>query len=98
MSARLELRSESARIKFLLERDGPEATQAWVERTIKIYRQALRSGSTTSDSLYRPRFEQAIREFEEWLATQRPPEVGEHTTQRAVARAIDSQALPERHS
>ena len=61
-------RPESGRIEFLLKRDGPEATRAWVQRTIAIYQGALRH---PADSLYRPRFEQAIREFEEWLAKQR---------------------------
>ena len=61
-------RPESERIEFLLKRDGPEATRAWVQRTLAIYREALRHpASHTADSIYRPRFEQAIREFEEWL-------------------------------
>ena len=65
-------RPESERIEFLLKRDGPEATRAWVQRTLAIYRDALRQpASHITDSLYRLRFEQAIREFEEWLAKQR---------------------------
>jgi hypothetical protein len=62
-------RPESERIEFLLKRDGPEATRAWVERTLAIYRAAVRyPASHTADSLYRLRFEQAIQEFEQWLA------------------------------
>lgn len=61
-----KLKPESERIQFLLKRDGPEATRAWVQRTLEIYRQAFHHG----DSMYRARFEQAVREFEEWLATQ----------------------------
>ncbi len=65
-AANTELKPESERIRFLMQRDGPEATRAWVQRTLEIYRQALHDG----DSMYRARFEQAVREFEEWLATQ----------------------------
>lgn len=65
-AANPEFKPESERIQFLMKRDGPEATRAWVQRTLEIYRQALRNG----DSMYRARFEQAVREFEEWLATQ----------------------------
>ena len=65
-------RPESDRIQFLLNRDGPEATRAWVERTVAIYRGLLcLPGSYTTDSTYRPRFEQSIREFEAWLTKQR---------------------------
>ena len=65
----VDARSESERIEFLLKRDGPEATRAWVQRTLAIYRAAVRyPASHTADSLYRLRFEQAIREFEQWLA------------------------------
>jgi len=68
------MRPESERIAFLLRRDGPEATRAWVERTIRIYRdQVARPRSYASDSTYRPRFERAIREFEEWLSEVESP-------------------------
>jgi hypothetical protein len=61
-------RPESERIEFLLQRDGREATRAWVERTSRMYRDELaRPASYASDVTYRPRFEQAVREFEEWL-------------------------------
>jgi len=64
-------RPESERIEFLLKRDGPEATRAWVQRTLAIYRKALRNpAGHGADPVYRPRFEQAIQEFEEWLAKQ----------------------------
>ncbi len=59
-----ELKPESERIQFLMKRDGPEATRAWVQRTLEIYRQALHG-----DSMYRTRFGQAVQEFEEWLVT-----------------------------
>lgn len=62
-------RPEAQRIDFLLARDGRQATRAWVERTLRMYREELgRSTSYASDTAYRPRFEAAVREFEEWLA------------------------------
>jgi hypothetical protein len=39
-----------------------------VERTLKLYREAIASGTShaaTKD--YRPLFEQSIRQFEDWL-------------------------------
>lgn len=63
-----DVRPESERIGFLLRRDGYEATRKWVERTIGLYRAEIGPhGSYTTDATYRPRFEKAIREFEEWL-------------------------------
>ena len=47
----LVITSEGQRMRFLTERDGPEAAMAWVERTLAIYRSALESVSA----------------FEEWL-------------------------------
>lgn len=62
-------RPEAERIDFLLARDGRQATRAWVERTLRMYREELgRPTSYVSDAPYRPRFESAVREFEEWLA------------------------------
>lgn len=59
---------ETQRIQFLLERDGPDATKAWVERTLAMYRKAIESpNSHASVSDYRPSFEASIREFEAWL-------------------------------
>lgn len=72
MAQTVEPRPESERIAFLLKRDGFEATRAWVERTVAIYRCALDdSKHYANDSSYKPRFERALREFEEWLAGQR---------------------------
>ncbi len=66
-------RPESERIEFLLRRDGLDATRAWVERTSKMYRDQLaRPGSYAVDVTYRPRFEKAVREFEEWLSRDTP--------------------------
>jgi hypothetical protein len=62
---------EIERINYLIERDGEEAARAWVERTLRIYREAItKPGSPASNATYRPLFEKAIREFEAWLATQ----------------------------
>lgn len=67
-SAMRSVKSESERIAFLLRRDGHEATREWVGRTAGLYRHALeRHGHFASDPLYRPLFEKAVREFEEWL-------------------------------
>ena len=68
----VEPRPETGRIGFLLKRDGLEATRAWVERTLTIYRQALADPRNyANDPSYKPLFERAGREFEEWLAGQR---------------------------
>lgn len=65
----VEPQPESERIEFLLQRDGLEATRAWVERTLTIYRQALADPRNyANDPSYKPLFEQAVREFEQWLA------------------------------
>ncbi len=64
------IKSEGERIRFLTERDGPEAAMAWVERTLAIYRNALKSSAShASKEHYRPQFEQSISTFEEWLRT-----------------------------
>ncbi|HET7923353.1 MAG TPA: hypothetical protein VFL30_00555 [Rhodanobacteraceae bacterium] len=63
-------RPESERIEFLLRRDGHAETRKWVERTAAMYREALsQQGNYAADPAYRPRFEQAVREFEEWLGS-----------------------------
>ena len=68
----VEPRPESERIELLLKRDGLEVTRAWVERTLAIYRQALADPRNyANDPSYKPLFERAVREFEEWLAGQR---------------------------
>ncbi|HEX5461000.1 MAG TPA: hypothetical protein VFX20_13605 [Steroidobacteraceae bacterium] len=72
MAQVVEPRPESDRIAFLLKRDGLEAARAWVERTVAIYRRALADPKHyANDSSYNPRFERAVREFEEWLCGQK---------------------------
>lgn len=69
MPSLVDARPERDRIEFLLQRDGYEATRAWVERTLNIYRDALgKPGQHSVDTVYRPLFEKSIAEFEEWLA------------------------------
>ena len=69
----VEPRPESERIEFLLRRDGLEATRSWVKRTLTIYRQALADPRNyANDPSYKPRFERAVWEFEQWLLGQRP--------------------------
>ena len=59
---------ETQRIEFLIERDGPKLTRAWIERTLAIYREAVKSfKSHASLPDYLPSFEASIREFEAWL-------------------------------
>ena len=71
-------------IEFLLQRDGYEATREWVERTIGLYRAQIGPrGSYTTDATYRPRFEKAIREFEEWLGS--APKERERSTQEGAS-------------
>ncbi|MFO7277149.1 MAG: hypothetical protein DIU56_008970 [Pseudomonadota bacterium] len=60
--------SELQRIEFLIQRDGEAAARAWVERTLQIYRDAVALGGHASVPPYRPLFDEAIREFESWLA------------------------------
>lgn len=63
-----DVRPESERIEFLLQRDGFEATRKWVERTVGIYKAALaEKGGYGTDPTFRLRLERAVREFEEWL-------------------------------
>lgn len=60
--------NEHERIRMLVERDGPCAAQAWVERTLEIYREAVASpASHASTAHYRPLFEASISVFEQWL-------------------------------
>lgn len=67
-----EPRSELGRIEFLLNRDGPAATRAWVKRTLAIYRRELADPrSFAADPAYKPRFERSVREFEEWLESRK---------------------------
>ena len=61
--------AEMQRIEFLVKRDGPAATHTWVERTLKMYRAAVKdSHSHASTVHYRPLFEASINTFEKWLA------------------------------
>ncbi|MGQ0546897.1 MAG: hypothetical protein ACT4P3_16450 [Betaproteobacteria bacterium] len=60
--------SETQRIELLVRRDGVREARAWVERTLKLYREAIASrGSHAATGEYRPRFEQSVRDFEDWL-------------------------------
>jgi hypothetical protein len=60
--------SEKQRIDLLVRRDGIREARAWVERTLKLYREAIASGAGhAATQEYRPLFEQSIREFEDWL-------------------------------
>jgi len=59
--------SEKRRIQFLVHRDGLAGAQAWVERTLELYREVIVSPGHGSTSEYRPLFEQSIRDFEAWL-------------------------------
>ncbi|MGH8228155.1 MAG: hypothetical protein ACREU3_09685 [Steroidobacteraceae bacterium] len=62
------MRPESERIAFLLRRDGYQATREWVARTAGLYRAALQlRANYAADPAYRPRFERAVSEFEQWL-------------------------------
>jgi hypothetical protein len=65
--------SEKRRIELLVRRDGVGEARAWVERTLKLYREAIASGSHAATKEYRPLFEQSIREFEDWLKEGRLP-------------------------
>lgn len=65
--------AEIERIRFLIARDGEEAARAWVRRTLGIYRDALRNRSSHATAPeFRPLFEQAVRDFETWLAEREP--------------------------
>ena len=65
-----DVRPESERIAFLLRRDGQDATRKWVARTAGLYREALaQPNHYAADAPYRPLFENAVRELEEWLSS-----------------------------
>ncbi|HET6655112.1 MAG TPA: hypothetical protein VFH57_02600 [Gammaproteobacteria bacterium] len=64
---------ERQRILLLLHRnkgrDGRAAARAWVERTRRLYAEAIAtSHSHASLPQYRPEFEASIRVFDAWLA------------------------------
>ena len=68
MPPQLALRPESERIGFLCRRDGYEQTRGWVVRTVHLYRAALdHHKHYATDPTYRPLFEKAVAEFEQWL-------------------------------
>ena len=48
--------SEKQRIELLVNRDGLKEARAWVERTVKIYREAIASGGHGATKEYRPLF------------------------------------------
>ncbi len=63
---------EAGRIAFLLERDGRDATIAWVQRVLRAYRLAvLNKHHFASTPYYRSRFIGAYCDFKRWLATVR---------------------------
>lgn len=66
--------TEQSRVAFLVERDGEEGAQAWVERTLKLYREAITTKSHAATPDYRPLFEDSIRVFEQWLRDRESPE------------------------
>lgn len=63
-------RLEHERIELLLRRDGRAATREWVERTRRLYAEAIESShSHASLPQYKPEFEASIRVFDTWLAS-----------------------------
>ena len=64
----MKLESEGKRLELLVRRDGLQAAREWVERTLKLYQEAIASASSHASSReYRPLFETSIRDFEQWL-------------------------------
>lgn len=60
---------ERQRIRLLLERDGRAAARAWVERTRRLYAEAVADPrSYASQPQHRPSFEASIHTFDTWLA------------------------------
>lgn len=52
-----------------MRRDGLKAAVEWVARTLAIYREAVATpASHASIPEFRPRFDAAIRELEQWLS------------------------------
>lgn len=93
MASTIQPRPESERIEFLLRRDGLEATRAWVERTLGIYREALSNPKgQASDPTYKPRFEKAVREFEEWLAERESRGVSSGEASATAAKGLSKEA------
>lgn len=66
---------EWRRILLLLKRDGRAATRAWVERTRRLYAEAIATPhSHASQPQYRRAFEASIRVFDAWLGNPRQVE------------------------
>ncbi len=60
---------EGERIRFLIERDGPEEARSWIKRTLVIYRRAvLDPGHFASSPGYRRDFLLSCADFRRWLA------------------------------
>jgi len=60
---------EDGRIGFLLERDGLEATIAWVWRTLRIYRAAvLDKNHHASRDGFRRGYVESYCDFKRWLS------------------------------
>ncbi len=75
-----EAMREQHRIDFLVARDGADATRAWVERTLRIYRRAvLNTSNFASTPSYRREFIQACCDFRRWLAATPAREQGVDT-------------------
>jgi hypothetical protein len=63
---------EEYRIRFLTQRDGLEATIAWVWRTLRIYRAAvLDKKHHASSEGFRRDFLQSCCDFRRWLSEMR---------------------------
>jgi hypothetical protein len=59
---------EEGRIGFLVQRDGRDATIAWVTRTMALYRRAvLAPGHFAGTPTYRRSFIRSYCEFKRWL-------------------------------
>ena len=62
---------ERGRIEFLRQRDGMASARAWIEGTLKIYRQAvLNPHHHAHTPEYRREFIQAYCAFKHWLTKQ----------------------------
>ena len=65
---------ENTRIKFLIERDGLEATREWVARTMQTYRRAVldrgdinKHGHFASTRAFRRQFIESYLSFKRFL-------------------------------
>jgi hypothetical protein len=65
---------ETARIAFLVERDGMAAAAEWVWRTLRIYRSSvLNHTHYASTNEYRRGFIESYLGFKHWLMQQKLP-------------------------